>query len=127
MQTDQPDVSAIRCGLLGRCPRCGSGPLFRSPLTLALRDKCPNCDLDYGFADSGDGPAVFVIMLLGFLVLGAALIVEFKLSPPAWVHGIWLPVSFALGFGMLRPMKSTLIALQYKHKAEEGRLSEDQP
>ena len=76
-----------------------------------------------GFADSGDGPAVFVIIILGFLIMGAALIVEFKLSPPLWVHMVlWGPIALLLGFGLLRPMKATLIALQYRNRAEEGRL-----
>ena len=126
---DQHDIaSALRAGLLGRCPHCGNGALFKGPLTLAIRDRCDSCGLSYDFADSGDGPAVFVILLLGFLVMGAALIVEFKLSPPLWVHVVlWAPLTVALGFAMLRPMKATLIALQYRNKAEEGRLAGDKP
>lgn len=114
---------ALRAGLLGRCPRCGEGHLFESPLTLKVRERCEVCGLSNGFADSGDGPAVFVIIILGFLIMGAALIVEFKLSPPLWVHMVlWGPIALLLGFGLLRPMKATLIALQYRNRAEEGRL-----
>lgn len=91
-----------------------------------LRDKCERCGLSYAFADSGDGPAVFAIFILGFLVLGGALLVEFKLHAPVWVHivlwGIATPV---LAFLLLRVLKATLIALQYKHKAEQGRLALD--
>jgi uncharacterized protein (DUF983 family) len=87
-----------------------------------VRERCTSCGLDYGFADSGDGPAVFVIMILGALVLGGALFVEFRFNPPAWVHvvlwGILIPV---LAFGLLRLLKGVLICLQYAHKAEEGR------
>ncbi len=124
MAHDKPAVSAFAAGLKARCPRCGEGPLFHSGLTL--RDKCPKCSLSFAFADSGDGPAVFGILILGFLILGGALIVEFKLNPPVWVHLVlWgaLPPLFA--FVLLRVLKATLIALQYKHKAEEGRLSLD--
>lgn len=114
---------ALRAGLLGRCPRCGNGRLFEGPLTLKVRETCDACGLSYAFADSGDGPAVFVIIILGFLTLGAALILEFKLSPPLWVHvALWAPVLLLLGFGLLRPMKATLIALQYRNRAEEARL-----
>lgn len=117
----------LRSGLLGRCPRCGEGHLFKGPLTLALREQCEHCGLSYGFADSGDGPAVFVIIVLGFLLLGAALVVEFRLSPPLWLHLVlWAPIAFLLGFGLLRPMKATLISLQYRNKAEEARLAEDE-
>jgi uncharacterized protein (DUF983 family) len=124
MTTESESTPTVRAGLLGRCPRCGQGALYKGPFTLTVRDRCETCGLDYGFADSGDGPAVFVILLLGFVMMGLALIVEFKLSPPLWVHILlWPPVTWALGFAMLRPMKATLIALQYRNKAEEGRLA----
>lgn len=116
-----PPVPALKAALTARCPRCGEGPLFRGP--LALRDRCEKCGLDYKFIDTGDGPAIFGIMILGFLVLGGALIVEFKIGPPLWVHlllwGVGTPL---LALALLRFLKALLIALQFKHKAEEGRL-----
>lgn len=117
-QAPSPFLSGLKC----RCPRCGTGSLFTAAWSLDVAPKCAACDLSYTFADSGDGPAVFAIMLLGFLMLGAALILEFKVGPPWWVHAIWAPVTMGLALGMLRPMKATLIALQYRNKAEEGRL-----
>ncbi len=118
--TRQP-IPALKTGLTARCPRCGEGPLFHGP--LALRDRCEKCGLDYKFIDTGDGPAIFGIMILGFLVLGGALIVEFKIGPPLWVHlllwGVGTPL---LALALLRFLKALLIALQFKHKAEEGRL-----
>ena len=115
---------AIVCGLKARCPHCGRGALFRSG--LVLRDKCERCGMSYAFADSGDGPAVFAIFILGFVVLGAALLVEFRLGPPIWVHiGLWGLATPALAFVLLRALKGVLIALQYKHQAGEGRLSLD--
>ena len=71
-------------GLRGRCPRCGDGHLFKG--FLSLRPKCEHCGLDYGFADSGDGPAVFVILIAGFVVVFAALITEVLYQPQYWVH-----------------------------------------
>jgi len=113
--------TTLKAALTARCPRCGEGPLFRGP--LALRDRCDKCGLDYKFIDTGDGPAIFGIMILGFLVLGGALIVEFKIGPPLWVHlllwGVGTPL---LALALLRFLKALLIALQFKHKAEEGRL-----
>ena len=83
-------------------------------------------DLSYAFADSGDGPAVFAIFILGFLVLGGALLVEFRLGPPVWVHVVlWGVLTPLLAFGLLRGLKGMLIALQYKHQAGEGRLRLD--
>jgi uncharacterized protein (DUF983 family) len=110
--------SPFAAGLRARCPRCGDGALFRSGLTL--REKCEQCGLGYAFADAGDGPAVFAIFILGFLVLGGALLVEFRLEPPVWVHVVlWGVLTPLLAFGLLRVLKATLIALQYKHQAGE--------
>lgn len=115
---------AIVAGLTGRCPRCGQGPLFGSG--LAVREACGRCGLSYAFADSGDGPAVFAIFILGFLVLGAALLVEFRLGPPIWAHVLlWGVLTPALAFVLLRALKGVLIALQYKHGAGEGQLRSD--
>ncbi len=114
-------VSPWTAGLFCRCPRCGKGSLYKS--FLALRDRCPACGLDYAFADSGDGPAVFIMMIVGFIVVGGALAVEILYEPPYWVHAaIWLPLAIVLSLAILRPFKALLIALQYAHKASEGRL-----
>jgi uncharacterized protein (DUF983 family) len=116
--------SPFAAGLKARCPRCGASPLFRSG--LVLREKCERCGLSYGFADSGDGPAVFAIFILGFVVLGAALWVEFRLGPPVWAHVLlWGLLTPLLALVLLRVLKATLIALQYKHQAGEGRLGVD--
>ncbi len=111
----------MRC----RCPKCGQGRLFKSAFNLDLEQACPKCGLSYKFFDTGDGPAVFVIMGLGFVMLGAALILEFTVHPPIWVHGLlWVPTTFALAFGLLRPLKALLIALQFRHKASHGLLQD---
>jgi uncharacterized protein (DUF983 family) len=118
-------VSPIIAGLSCRCPRCGQGALFVGHFSLDVLPACAVCGLEYRFIDSGDGPAVFAIMILGFLILGLALIVEFRLSPPFWVHILlWVPITLFVALGLLRPMKAILIALQYHHKAEEGRLDQ---
>ena len=110
--------SPFVAGLRARCPRCGEGALFRSG--LVLREKCERCGLSYAFADSGDGPAVFAIFILGFVVLAGALLVEFRIGPPVWVHVVlWGALTPLLAIGLLRVLKATLIALQYKHKAGE--------
>jgi len=113
--------SPFSVGLRGLCPRCGRGPLFRG--LVDTRAGCPACDLDYAFADAGDGPAVFVILIAGFVVLGAALWLEFTYEPPLWVHlVVSLPVLLVVCLGLLRLIKGVLIALQYRNKAAEGRL-----
>jgi uncharacterized protein (DUF983 family) len=108
-------------GLACQCPRCGEGKLYAGFLTL--RPACDACGLDYAFIDAGDGPAIFIIMIAGFIVVGSALAVEVKYQPPFWVHAaLWGPLILATTLLPLRAMKSLLIALQYHHKAAEGRL-----
>jgi len=116
-----PPQEPISTGLRGRCPRCGQGRLFAGFLKVA--PGCRVCGLDFGFADSADGPAVFVILIVGFIVAGAALVVEVAYSPPIWVHIIlWGPLVLILCVGMLRPLKGVLVAVQYAHRAEPGRI-----
>ncbi len=113
-------ADAIRAGLLCKCPRCGKGKLFDGFLTP--RPRCDVCGLDYGFADSGDGPAVFIMFFAGFIVVGAALVTEALYHPPYWVHAaLWVPLILIVTLGPLRPMKGMMIALQYFHKAAESR------
>jgi uncharacterized protein (DUF983 family) len=108
-------------GLRGRCPQCGEGKLFQG--FLSLRPRCTQCGLDFNFADAGDGPAVFVILIGGALVVFAALITEVVYQPPYWLHAaLWFPMVLLVTLGPLRPIKGVLIALQYHHKAAPGRL-----
>jgi uncharacterized protein (DUF983 family) len=120
-QSSYPPLSPLWTGITCRCPRCGKGKLLQG--FLDLRPRCDACGLDYAFADSGDGPAVFIILLAGLVVVGCALIVEFRYAPPFWVHAVlWWPLILATTLLPLRPMKGLMIALQYHHKAAEGRL-----
>lgn len=115
------EPSPISAGLNGRCPRCGEGRLFAG--YLKLRPACAACGLDFSFADSADGPAVFIMLLAGFIILGGALWLDITYEPPVWVHlVIWLPLATILCLTLLRPMKGIAVALQYANKAEEGRL-----
>jgi len=116
-----PPVEPIAAGLKGRCPRCGEGRLFSGFLTIGKR--CGNCGLDYSFADAGDGPAVFVILLIGFLVVGLALWLEVSYGPPLWLHMLlWIPLTVVSSLVALRLIKGVLITLQYRNKAAEGRI-----
>jgi uncharacterized protein (DUF983 family) len=102
--------AALRC----RCPRCGEGKLFDGLLTVAPR--CSVCGLDLAAQDAGDGPAVFVVLILGALVVGLALLVEIEFAPPMWVHLLlWTPVVIGGAVALLRPLKAWLIAMQYRH------------
>ncbi len=116
---------ALVAALMCRCPRCGKGGVFANSWTLGIRPACPSCGLDFRFADTGDGPAVFGILILGAVVLGGAMIAEFKFGAPVWVHVLlWGVTTPLLALVLLRWLKAGLLALQYRHKAGEGRLEE---
>jgi uncharacterized protein (DUF983 family) len=118
---NEPSVSPFKAGLTCSCPRCGGGKLFAGYLTLAPR--CEACGLDYSFADSGDGPAVFVILFGGLIAMIAVLVVELVWRPSYWVHAaVGVPVVLAATLLPLRLIKSLLIALQFHHKAAEARV-----
>jgi uncharacterized protein (DUF983 family) len=112
-------VSPVLAGLACRCPNCGKGPLFSGFLTV--RERCDICGKDLRAADSGDGPAVFIILIVGFLVSFAALVTEVAVHPPVWLHLIvWLPLTLFLCLALLRPFKGVMLALQFANKASEA-------
>lgn len=112
-------VSPFAAGLRCRCPQCGQGPVYETYLGLA--SSCPVCGADFSKADSGDGPAFFVMFLVGIVVTPPVLIVQILFDPPAWVHLIlWAPIIVLMSFLLLRPFKSLLFALQWKNHAEEA-------
>ena len=121
-QQERPTLrQSVLHGLACRCPRCGRGKLFSG--FLGLRPRCDVCGLDYAFIDTGDGPAIFIIMLAGAIVVACALIVEVKYQPPLWLHAVlWVPLILVTTLLPLRSMKSLLIALQFHHKAAPGRV-----
>jgi uncharacterized protein (DUF983 family) len=113
-------------GLTGRCPACGQGRLFEKFITV--RPRCEACGQDFSFADAGDGPAIFIMLFAGFILVGAALMVEMLYQPPYWVHAVlWAPLILLVTLGPLRAVKGLLIALQFHHKAEEGRFQRHEP
>lgn len=120
-----PPVDPISTGLKGRCPRCGEGRMFAGLFTIAKR--CGVCGLDYSFADAGDGPAVFVILIIGFVVVGLALWMEVSYGPPLWLHfTLWVPLTVVLCLTALRLIKGVLVALQYANRAAQGSIDHGQ-
>lgn len=108
-------VSPFSAGLRCRCPRCGRGRLYAG--LLAVADQCDDCGLDLQAQDSGDGPAVFVILIVGALAVLVALIVEVLFSPPLVAHLLYqIPLVIGLSLLLLRRLKAVLIALQYRHR-----------
>jgi len=114
---DTPPVSPLKVGLMGRCPRCCTGKLFAGFLQVA--ETCSHCGLELKARDTGDGPAVFVVLFVGALVVAAALIVEVNYQPPFWLHALlWIPLIFALSLGLLRPLKALFYAINYVRRSD---------
>jgi uncharacterized protein (DUF983 family) len=115
----QRGAAPFIAGALGRCPDCGEGPLFTGFLTVS--PHCAKCGFDLARADSGDGPAVFVIFIAGFIAAFGLLFTEIVYRPPLWLEGvIWLPVAAGLCLGLLRPLKGLMIAAQFANKASQA-------
>ena len=113
------DVNPFLAGLAGHCPNCGKGALFRG--FLKLNARCAACDFDLARADSGDGPAVFVVLICGGIACFGLLFTEITYQPPIWMElAFWLPAAVVLCVGALRPFKGVMVALQFHHKASEA-------
>ncbi len=111
--------------LSGRCPRCGQGRLFSGYLEVA--EKCQACGLGFSGHDAADGPAVLIIMLLGFVMAGLVFLLEFHYAPPFWVHAvIWPPFVLAGSLGALRPLKAMFIGLQFKYRSVDEEFPPDE-
>jgi uncharacterized protein (DUF983 family) len=117
----EPSPQAV--ALRGLCPRCGNRTLFSGIATFA--PHCRACGLDFRGFNVGDGPAAFLILIIGGLIVGLAIALELTAEPPFWVHILlWLPLTTLAVIFSLRLAKAALLALEYRHRAREGRLSD---
>jgi uncharacterized protein (DUF983 family) len=113
----QPGLAAA--ALFGLCPQCGARSLFGGIASFAPR--CPACGLDYSRFNVGDGPAAFLIMVIGAAVMGLALWLEVSLAPPVWVHVVlWVPVVIGATLGGLRLTKAALLITEFRRNAREA-------
>jgi uncharacterized protein (DUF983 family) len=107
--------------LKGLCPRCGARTLFAG--IASFEPICRACGLDFAAFNVGDGPAAFLILLVGALITGLAIALELSFGPPFWVHILlWIPLTAAAVAGSLRLAKGMLLVLEYKNAAREGRI-----
>lgn len=111
----------MQVALKGLCPQCGAKTLFAGVARFA--DSCPACGLDFSSFNVGDGPAAFLTLIIGTVIVALAITLELTLHPPLWVHMlIWIPVTAAAVMAALRLAKGALIAAEYRNAAREGRL-----
>lgn len=111
----------VQVALHGLCPRCGAPTLFAGRIKFA--DRCSACGLDIASFNVDDGPAAFLTLILGAIIVVLAITVELTLHPPLWLHMIiWVPVTALAVIGSLRIAKGALAALEYRGAAREGRI-----
>ena len=123
MSPDAPATSpSLKAVVAGDCPRCGAPTLFAGWVEFAKR--CRSCGLDFDSFNVGDGPAAFLIFIVGTVLVVAALVVDGTFSPPWWVHLVWIPVTAGFTVGGLRVSKAWLVGQEYRHRAREGRIAE---
>jgi uncharacterized protein (DUF983 family) len=115
------ETSPLAKALKGSCPRCGQGPLFKG--WVRFEPRCRACGLDFDSFNVGDGPAAFLILIVGAILTVMAIFVDLTWSPPWWVHLVWIPVGLALTVGGLRTAKAWLIAQEFVHRAREGKIA----
>jgi uncharacterized protein (DUF983 family) len=115
----QPKVNPFLAGLAGRCPACGEGYLFDG--FTKVTERCEACGTDLRPYGAAEGPAVFIILIVGCLMGFGALITEVAFQPPVWVHlVIWLPLTCILCVLLMRPLKGVMVASAYRNKASEA-------
>jgi uncharacterized protein (DUF983 family) len=115
-------ASPLNGAIGGLCPKCGGRTLFDGWVSFAT--KCRACGLNFSSFNVGDGPAAFLIFIVGTITVVGALVVDGAFSPPWWVHLVWIPVAAGLTIGGLRVSKAWLLTQEYKHRAREGRVAE---
>lgn len=115
MQSRFPPVSPLAAALGCKCPRCGRGALFQG--FLAVAERCDVCGLELSKVDSGDGPAVFLIFILGFTVVPVTLWLGLSFDLPAWAPvAIGAALIAGISAVLLRPAKALVVALQYRSR-----------
>jgi uncharacterized protein (DUF983 family) len=115
------EASPLAKALKGACPRCGQAPLFQGWVKFA--PSCRSCGLDFDSFNVGDGPAAFLILIVGAILTVLAVVIDQIAAPAWWAHLVWIPVGLVLTVGGLRAAKAWLIAQEYRHRAAEGRIA----
>lgn len=116
MPEPESALQTMKIALRNTCPQCGKAKIFEKALSFSPRETCPECGFALGKHDNGDGPAVFLIFILGTLLVPLALWADHAFSIPLWVHGVlWTFIALILCLLSLKPIKSYIMHLQYKH------------
>jgi uncharacterized protein (DUF983 family) len=115
-QTETPPKrdlkQAMWRGLLGRCPNCGEGKLFRA--YLKTHENCAACGQDFHHHRADDLPAYLVIVIVGHIIVPLVLAVEQNFKPSYLLHlAVWLPLTLGMSLALLQPVKGAIVGLQW--------------
>jgi uncharacterized protein (DUF983 family) len=106
---------AVRRGFALRCPACGRGAMFRR--FLKVSENCPRCGEALHHQRADDAPPYFTILIVGHVVVPAALIAEQLAAPPVWLHyAVWLPLTVLLSLWSLSRVKGALVGFQWARR-----------
>ena len=95
---------------------------------MRFAPKCRGCGLDFASFNVGDGPAAFLTLILGTIIVGLAVWLQLAFDPPLWVQmTVWIPLALGLTVLALRIAKAALLGAEYRNAAREGRIKDIAP
>jgi uncharacterized protein (DUF983 family) len=114
--TEQRSVGqAVWRGMKLRCPKCGKGHLFRAYLKVV--DKCEVCGEEMFHHRADDLPPYVAILIVGHLIVGAMLELEFHAEIAPWIYMVtMLPLAVILPLAMLPSIKGAVVGLQWANR-----------
>lgn len=108
-----------QAALLGLCPACGEPTLFAG--WIRFSERCRACGLDISRFNVGDGPAAFLTLIIGTIIVALAIWLQLAVEPPLWVHAmLWVPLATAGVMFGLRFAKAALLWSEYRRGAGEA-------
>lgn len=116
-----PPIPLFIAGTRGLCPRCGKPTIYAGLIKFA--DRCSACGLDFTQLNVDDGPAAFLTLIIGAIIVAAAVVLQVKYAPPVWLQMlIWIPVAAVAVVACLRVAKGVLLIVEYRQAARQGKI-----
>ncbi len=80
------------------------------------------CGTELAPPGGAEDPFALIVLAVGILVVGAALVVEIRYAWPIWLHlVVWLPLALGLCLALLRPTRGLLVGIQYRVRGAGAR------
>ena len=109
--------------MAARCPVCDRGRLFSG--VLKFRDHCDACGADFSkLEDTGDGPAIFVIFIVGIFIVPIPVLLSVLSGWPSWLSvGLFTPVILGVSILLVRKLRAVMFRRQWQQQALEKRFN----